>query len=344
MIRAAVTRRFTWTVGSRELRLLAAVALALASLILAGPAPAATQSQYPTDAQARDFNGGDGGWTVAAVYSGAGCGVPGACPTVNPSYVVNGGSDGQTDGFIRTKLEPTAVAMASAGSSVWESPTFKYEAGSARPPSSLTFEYATRADVSALADGGASVTYRVDLSDEAKQASPLNIASGTVGSTSGWTTPAPVGISPAAVAVGHVYRIRIITTFATGAGSVPAGTVDYDDVVLAAGRQASGRGGILGKRTVLTGRKLYVNVFCSGSAERSCRIKLAAYLEKGGERATRRKTMKVRAGKRKRIALKVKASARRKLARRDKVLVKQVVRLHGERSQTKLKRLELRHR
>ena len=95
------------------------------------------------------------------------------------------------------------------------------------------------------------------------------------------------------------------------------------------GGKLSGNG-IVSRRATLRGDRLIVKVRCKSKPKARCKIQLQAKMSRHGANATNRRTARVRAGHKRRIALNVRNRYRSRLVARKRVVIKQVVRKGGK--------------
>jgi len=311
---------------------LTVVCAVLAAAALVPATASAVTTLYPAN-NARTFATDAGGWTQSALND-PGC-VPGlTCPSIANSFQASGGVDG--DGFIRTGLSGLVASELATSRGIWRSPEFTYGGAGGAVPDLLVFALATRSDVGGLIGVGGSVDYSVELVDVTNAAgSGTLIDPVAVNLVPGWNGVAPVVLAPNDLTLGHVYRLRITTAYETGTTLLPDAKVDYDNVGLAAEGAGAGAGGgvagggLAGKAAVLSGDMLRVKVRCGSAVQGKCKIKLVGLWKKAGPRVTKLRTVRVRAGKKKKVALKVKPLALAAVQTRDKIWVAIKVNANG---------------
>lgn len=323
----------------------AAIAVAAAMLLAAGPARAAV---YP--AGGSGFDGGPQGWQVTE----ASCNAGGAC-TASGGY---DGGNGNPPGSLSADTTVTLNLVTVFESTVTlQSPDFTV-AGGRLGTLHLDRQFAP----GSLVDLAAKTSYEVTLIDRTadRRSTPLEEAieepSGFVGKD------AAVTLVP-----GHTYAIAIevATTSSIVGSGLLGGTTStrFDNVGLSvpgdgSGGSGDGRGngggsgdrltdralysaiqGNLASPATLKGRRLLVKARCPATLGRSCRVTLQGLLKKG-RAATTRRTVRIAKGKSKRIVLKVKPKAKGKVAPRKRLLFKQTVKA-GPAKATVYKRLKL---
>lgn len=327
-------------------------AVCLASLLLAIPAAAgAASSKYPS-AAARGFDGGLAGWSSSTSTEGI-CLPPLLCATADNSFQSTGGADG--GGYIRSAYTGVVGATAVAGTTtaVWESPPFTYSGVGGAVPKALNFQLDRRASVDQLlATAGNSADYSVRLVDLSAGGEGMTlIAPTTLAGARSWTNVGHGSIDPSNLVVGNDYRIQITSRYTSGTSVLATGSADYDNVVLSAsdgtdgGGNAENGGNGAGKGTgafsaqrleelirqstpgtaTLSGKRLLVRVTCPRKVGRKCRTTVQGLLRKGRP-ATRKRTVRLRAGKSRLVALQVKPKASMRVQKRKRLLVRQKVR------------------
>jgi len=302
--------------------------LAAGALIAPGMASAAKQSYAPSQ-QARDFNGGAGGWTATDTSSGTVplCVVAGVlvCPSSTSEHQATGGVD--DSGHLNAHFE-ALVGVAGTATSVWESKPFKYRGVKGKKANSLTFKAKRNtalAQLLALPD--ASAAYAAEIVP-AGSGAPIAAGSGDLPATEDWTAVEPHSISPGALKKGKKYSIRISSEYETGlVGLAASGDVGYDNVVLVA-KRGGGGGGNKFKRQVAKGvgpavhqgKYLYVRVKCPKSAQpNNCSFRTTATLKRKRPRIAGPKSATAAPRAKGYMKLKVKSGARKKLAKRNRV-------------------------
>jgi len=306
-------------------------ALAAGALIAPGVASAAKQSYAPSQ-QARDFNGGAGGWTATDTSSGTLplCVVAGVlvCPSSTSEHQAAGGVN--DSGHLNAHFE-VLVGVAGTATSVWESKPFRYRGVKGKKANSLTFKAKRNtalAQLLALPD--ASATYAAEIVP-AGSGAPIAAGSGDLPATEDWTAVEPQSISPGDLKKGKKYSIRITSEYETGlVGLAESGDVGYDNVVLVAKRGGSGGGGGGNKfkrqvakavgPAVHQGKYLYVRVKCPRSAKpNNCKFRTTATLNRKRPRIAGPERANPSPGVKGYMKLKVKSGARKKLAKRNRV-------------------------
>jgi len=227
----------------RPARALRATLLAVGAMLVAAPlASAATvTSDYAPDAVSRNFSTGEGGWTSSVFYAGA-C-LPGVtCPGVTNSFVPGGGTGGASDGHIRTALS-SSLGLPAQSNGVWLSPAFVYQGAGGQRPDAIAFALSFRGAVAALLGNGDSAGFFVDIVQQGGPGVVQVIGGQSLADSEDWRAQGPIGINPASLEIGAVYRIRITTSYQTGGSATPSATADFDDVLLRAVREVSDGGG-----------------------------------------------------------------------------------------------------
>jgi hypothetical protein len=332
---------------SKKSLCLTLMSVCLAAALIPALAQGDTTSNYAPSPDSRTFAGSDGGWTGSVSQTGV-CMPALTCPTIENSFQPSGGAGGGGDGFIRTMEGGLlSVGIVATSSGIYESPTFAYDGAGGQAPSRVAFTMDRRADVAGLlALPGASADFTVQLIDHSGGPDRTVVSSQSLAGATGWTQVPAAQVNPSQLAVGHTYSIRIVSQFATPATLVPAGSADYDNVVLSAtsgaGGSGNGSGGNGGNNdsngggggvgevgpgiAVLFKKHLYVRVKCARSAKSKCRVRMVALTKrKHGKPLTRKSRTKVKAGKSKVLALKVKPAGLSRLNSAKKVLVRQKV-------------------
>lgn len=214
-------------------------AAAIAALAVAAPATAAAPpTTYPTPAQARDFDGGLGGWTGSSEYSGL-CLIPILlCTGTSSGHTATGGAGpkpANQSGYAYSGFLSLA-SVTGVATGVLTSPSFVYSGVGGKKPWKLQLSLSRRANVQGLLQLGTNVYYTVQIvraSDGAVAATP--VAGVPVKPLVGWTPlPAPIEIDPSVLNVGEQYKVRIRTTLEGGVNVGPVASFDYDNVVLSA--------------------------------------------------------------------------------------------------------------
>ncbi len=339
---------------TRTVKILGA-ACALASLVAVPSASAAT-NEYAPEAQARDFNGGDGGWTLDTEHAGL-CIPALTCYTVGAEHEASGGPGGAADGFLRVDLFTIAEAVTDT-TAVVESPSFVYRGVGGDKPKNLTFTLDRRTDVGGLLPAvDDAATYSVTAVPDNGSAVTLVNDRSIAGAEDVWTAIEPVQLDPDDLKVGRSYSLAIATTFKSGVTVIGTGDVDYDNVVLRArgGGGGGGGGGNAGPGGGLTtgirnsigaaslkGNKLSVPAGCPRNIDKRCKLKVAAKLNRKGPKVTSSDKLKVRPGGKKTAVVKVKSQYRDKVEERRRIVVKVKVKAGGK-SRTVIKRVKVRH-
>ena len=341
--------RTTW-----KAKILGAVC-ALVSLV-AVPSASAEIFDYAPDQQARDFNGGGGGWTNATEHGGL-CIPSVTCYGAGATHET-GGATGPDDGFLRINLFTIAEAVTDT-TAVLSSPPFTYKGAGGETPKRLTFSLDRRTDVGGLlpaVDDAAS--YSVRATSTGGPAVTLVSSRSILGAEDLWTAIDPVELNPEELKVGRTYQIVVETTFQSGVTVIGTGTVDYDNVVLRArgGGGGGGGGGNAGPGGGLTtgirnslgpaehkGNKLTVPAGCPKNvAPKKCKLKVAAKFNRRGPKVTSSDKLTVRPGGKKTAVLKIKSEYRDAMEGRKKIVVKVKVKAGGK-TRTVIKRVKVRH-
>ena len=329
----------------------AIVAACLASVLPAIPAAvAAAGSKYPSPASARGFDSGAAGWDSSSSREGI-CLPPLLCASVENSFQGSGGADG--GGYIRSAYTGVVGAMAVAGTTtgVWQSPPFTYSGIGGDEPATVSFALDRRANVDQLlAVDGNSAEYSVRLNDLSAGGEGVTlIAPSTLAGAASWTSVSRGSIDPGKLTIGDEYRIQISSRYTSGTSVLATGSADYDNVVLSAGdgkgggnnghggNGGAGKGGAFSSQRLeellreetpgaatLDGRRLLVRVKCPRKVGHQCRTTVQGLLRRGRP-ATRKRTVRLRAGKSRLVGLRVKPKARKQVAKRKRILVRQKV-------------------
>jgi hypothetical protein len=151
--------------------------------------------------------------------------------------------------------------------------------------------------------------------------------------------------------LGHEYRFRVSTIYSSSLAVLPDARVDYDNVALVAQAPGGGAGagggiaggGLAGKSAVLEGDKMRVKVKCGRAVQGRCKLKLVGLWKKAGPRVTKLRTVRVAAGKKKKVALKVKPAALPAVQTREKIWVAIKVNANGFKT-LEIKNMKLRQR
>jgi hypothetical protein len=197
----------------------------------------AARDVYPPSDNVRTLDSGDAGWTDSTDTAGP-CVPVLLCPTVTNSVEPTGGAPG---GYLRTAVSNFAGVDATA-IGTFVSPTFKYEGVGGEKPDSVKLRLSRIADVAAFLDvTGDGANYSVQLVDTTSGPNVQLIAPTTMAGAEDFTEIRPVDIEPNALKVGHVYRVRIVSTFTSGTAQViPDASAGYDNIRLVAQRNAGG--------------------------------------------------------------------------------------------------------
>ncbi len=335
--------------------LLTLVALALLPALSQA---AARSSRYAPNPAARNFNGSAGGWTYS--QSSAGLCVPVLlCPVVTNSHQQSGGN-----GYLRTRLGALLGAGATS-KGILTSPPFTYRGAAGKAPSRLSLSLRRRSSVGQLlAVTGNSATYEVELENAATKQRTEVIPPRTLEGADAWTVKR-TNLNPSQLKVGSRYRIRIATTYNTGATVLPGGSADYDNVALLARRARGGGGGAGGggagggsitssqlrililharpHRVMVKRNRFLVRLRCPKQVHARCRIAASFRLKRHGSKVARTKHVRIAAGHKRRVVLHVKRRYRAKLSHRRRVLVSERVRAGGAKAKVSF-RTKLIHR
>ncbi|HEX2128584.1 MAG TPA: hypothetical protein VHF58_05155 [Solirubrobacterales bacterium] len=332
-------------------------AVCAAASLIAAPSASAAIFDYAPDQQARDFNGGGGGWSSSTEHAGL-CLPSITCYGAGATHEAEGGPSGAGDGFLRINLFTIAEAVTDT-TAIIQSEPFTYRGAGGETPKRLTFSLDRRTDVGGLlpaVDNAAS--YSVRAISSGGPAVTL-VSSRTLGGAEDvWTAIDPVNLDPNELRIGRTYQISVETTFQSGVTVIGTGTVDYDNVVLRArgGGGGGGGGGNAGPGGGLTtgirnslgaaehkGNKLRVPAGCPRNvAPKQCKLKVAAKFNRKGPKVTSSDKLKVRPGGKKTAVLKIKSQYREEMEDRNKVVVKVKVKAGGK-TRTVLKRVKVRH-
>jgi hypothetical protein len=327
---------------------------AVASLFAAAGASAATK-EYAPDPQSRNFNGGDGGWSLTTEYGGL-C-IPGlTCYTVGAENPANGGPNGAGDGFLRLDLFTVAQAVTETRA-ILTSPSFTYRGAGGKIPRRLTFSLDRRTDLGAVLPAiNNNASYNVKAVPAGGSAETLIDERSLGGAEDEWTRVDPVMVDPKQLKIGTTYKLRITTTFQPANIAVlDSGTVDYDNVVLRARGGGGGGGGqgnagpgggfttaiknLIGNAT-LKGRNLRVPAGCPRFLPKTCSLKVVAKLNRKGRRATSTDKLRVKPGGKKTAVLRVKSDYLSAVKRRNRIVVR-VRAKSGDRTRTVIKSVKI---
>jgi hypothetical protein len=210
-------------------------AATLAALILGSvvTAQSASADVLPTGSDDRTFTGSQGGWTGATAYDGV-CIPSVTCPTITNGFAATGGSDGASDGYLRTQLSSLLTTFLGTSTGTLESPAFTYDGNGGRTPARAEVSLRVRPQVSALLglDLGNQIDYRVDLVDQADDLVVPAVPATQLTANADWGSPVTATVAPSSLVRGHQYKIRITTSYTTVLGLVASGEVGFDDVAL----------------------------------------------------------------------------------------------------------------
>jgi hypothetical protein len=319
----------------------ALLALAGAAIIaLAAPQVAgAASSAYPKPSEARSFGTSDGGWHSSTSFAGL-C-IPAVnCPTVTNDYAADGGTGGQGDGYLRTRIG-SLLGVGATSRGIYTSPAFTYTGAGSAAPNSITFSVARRSTLGALlAVTGNSADYSVDLVDITQGASATSVIDNEpIGDQNSWLAKS-VSVAPGSLTLGDQYRVRITSQFESGVQVVPGGSVGYDDVVLRAkagghGHHHGGGSHSLRHRVRnglgaahLTRHGLTFKARCPGAARpHKCAMRLSALLSRKGHKITNTRKARLGAAKHRRIRLHLKHRYAKRVHHRKRILIKAQVKV-----------------
>lgn len=221
--------------GMRRCGSAAAVTAALA-LGLAAPAGAATEA-HP--AGGSTFDGGPQGW----VGSGASCSQISGTGLICEAENVHDPSGGNPGGAITTNVAVTANLLGLfEGTGTWTSPAFTVADGTI---ANVTFAYDRRFDAGGLVSMAPTSEVAVELVDQESGAT-ATLLEETLTAADSTFAPRGVGLSPATVASGHTYRLRILTATAASeqsAGLLGEASTAFDNVRMTVSDQPLGAGG-----------------------------------------------------------------------------------------------------
>ncbi len=221
----------TWP--TRAARTVTAVAAAIAiSIGTASVAAAVTTDYHPTPVS-RDFSTSPGGWTHDTGQTL--CLPLVTCPVVSNTHQSTNGARGNGDGFIRTAVGSVAGVL-STTTATWSSPTFTYNGAGGEVPDTVSFTMDRRVDAGALLALLSGAHYEVLLDKTGGPAGDLVLKTGVITDQPAWKSLTAVPVTPASLTIGADYRFRIATELDYVVGVLPAGTFDYDNVLLRAGK------------------------------------------------------------------------------------------------------------
>jgi hypothetical protein len=215
-----------------KLRVGMAFCAVVAAFAIIVPAASAATSDYHPTTDSRTFGTSAGGWTGATVYGT--CILPGvACPAVTNSFVATDGAGGAGDGFIRSS-ESSLLSVLSTSTITWQSPNFTYNGVGGATPDTVNFTMDRRTNAAALLALLTNANYSVVLDDVTASTSANLVASTPITNQATWGSIASVPVTPGSLTIGHTYKVRIVTNLSLPVAVIPAGTFDYDNVVLRA--------------------------------------------------------------------------------------------------------------
>jgi hypothetical protein len=336
---------------------IAVLGCAIASSSLAGTALGST-NEYAPEQQARDFNGGAGGWTFSTEYGGL-CVPAVTCYLVGGEHVPANGAEGASDGYLRTDLTTIADAVTETNA-IFRSPSFTYQGAGGEEPKKLTFTLDRRTDLGAvlpvITDDA---TFEVKALQAGGPAVTLIDATSMAGAEDAWTSVPQAQLDTDDLKVGKTYQIEITSTFQAGVQVIGTGTIDYDNVVIRAvgGGGGGGGAGNAGPGGGLTtaiknnigsathkGNRIRVPVGCPRFvAPKKCALRVAARLKRKGGNATSTAGLQVRAGKKRTAVLTVTKAYRDQIEGRKRIFVRVRAQAGGGKKRTVIKRVKLRH-
>ena len=336
---------------ARGIRLAVATGLVVAATAaLPALAGAKTTTVYHPNQQARDFATGNGGSTGSIEVTGL-CVPVLLCPVVGNTWVASGGTGGAADGYLASGIG-SLLGVAGESKAIWTGAPFVYRGADGEAPEKLTLKVNRKSNLGALlAVVGNSADYSVEIVDEtANNVATRPIDSAPLTSTQGWTSAGPVAIDPEALALGHTYRLRIITHFVYGAEVLPGGAAGYDDLTLTASRNGDGeerKGGCADTplaSACFDGRRLFIQLRCYGVQKRGhCYSRATALKSKNGTRYTFPVQRKVSAKKGKLVRARIRFRYRSELERRRSIVLRSVLRTerNGKKQAIEYTRLKL---
>ena len=201
--------------------------------VFAASASAQTTTNYHPDAESRTFATRDGGWIGSTSFDNGLCVAGVTCPATDEAFVANGGAGGPADGFLRTEVAGTA-SLASVAHVTETSPSFVYQGAAGKTPETVYLALDRRVDASTLLAVLDSATYSVVLSDMTSATSLPVINQVAITEQQTWASVPSVAIDPSQLKIGDRYQIQISTDLDFPVAVLPAGTFDYDNVVLRA--------------------------------------------------------------------------------------------------------------
>ncbi|MGB0120316.1 MAG: hypothetical protein WBP55_05125 [Solirubrobacterales bacterium] len=302
----------------------------------------AASTEYP-GGNASTFATTNGGWQSSESYDGL-CILVLTCPVMAGEYEGSGGSQGNGDGYLRTKSGPTTLAaLLSRSTQKWHSPAFTYKGIGNDIPASLSLDLKKRSGFAALLSLGASADVSVNALNQSGGPDRTLIDSMSIGNSNAWQKVPEVALIPGSLNVGDMYVLEIETSVGGLAAVLPGGHVDYDDVVLTAADksgQGGGNGGGNGgagsvkppPKVIPAGvgyfykNRLFVRVKCPKRFKPRCRVKAVALKKKKrGKVMTKKMRANVKRGKFVRKGLRVKPKFRAKVRKLAKVKRKTLV-------------------
>jgi hypothetical protein len=323
--------------------------------VTAATAVAAT-TEYAPGEQARNFNGGGGGWTASTEHDGL-CVPALTCYTAGGRHVANGGPTGAGDGFLRTDLFTIADAVTET-EAMLTSPPFVYNGVNGEAPTELTFSLDRRTDLGALLPViNDNATFEVKALQANGSAATLIGSTTLAGAEDQWTSVAPVSLDPKDLELGRTYQIQIASVFQPGIQVIGNGDADYDNVVLQArggggGGGGQGNAGTGGGLTAAVknmignadhrGNRIRVRVGCPKFVGETCSLRVVAKLNRTGPAATAAQGLRVKAGKKRFARLRIKQAYKQRIATRNRIVVRVRVKVDGKK-RTVIKRVRLSH-
>jgi Thrombospondin type 3 repeat len=235
----------------RNLRVaLAALAIGITGLAMAGSASAATSLYHPDEKSRKMWGGtpsGSSGWTSSSSYQNGVCVAPVTCPAVLHSFLLKGSAPG---GGIDTQLMTRMSGVASLGVtavSTWTGPSFTYNGAAGEQPDSVSFVLDRAANVSNLLSVGGSADWSFVLDDLTTGTSLSVVDQAPANSnTNGTLTIPAVSIDPSQLTIGNSYQMRIISRAAVPTAAVlQLITFNYDNVVVTATAADTDEDGVL---------------------------------------------------------------------------------------------------
>jgi len=313
---------------------LLAAALACLAMMAAGAGRASAADATYIGGNGSTFASGAGGWTNSTGYDGL-CLPPlrgVTCVSISGSHGTSGGADGAGDGFLRTSEGGTSLtSLLATSTNTWTSPSFVYEgAGGGTTPASLEFAMKKRSEMGQLLQLGAEARYSVTALNQSGGGNVKLVNPTSVGTNPDWSSASARTLGKSALKIGDHYRFAITTTVSGLAAVLPAGTVDYDDVVLTASSSSTGGPGggsdggpgteIAPPKVIPAGtaylyrNRLFVRVRCPKKFKPVCHIRAGVLSrKKKGKHLTRNVRLNVKAHTFKRKGLKIRPGFRKRV-------------------------------